>query len=153
MRPSSPLGRPIFLKEDAYIVHFSHNDVLVVAIHTGCCKVSKLLIDEGSSVNIMYRHTLDRMEETPELALKMIILRPGRFFMDSTRAKPVLREQSSFRSERIHTTSASSTSNLPTMPSSESMDPHYERSTVHPLSTSEVPPQHQGWPTKWVTRR
>jgi len=40
-------------------VHFSHNDALVVAIHISCCKVSMILVDGGSSVNILYGHALD----------------------------------------------------------------------------------------------
>ena len=54
-------------------MHFSYNDALVVAIHVSCCKVSKILVNGRSSVNILYGHTLDRMEDTPELARKMII--------------------------------------------------------------------------------
>ena len=65
---------PVFLsEEDAYTVHFSHNDTLVIAVYTGCCKVSTILINGRSSVNILYRHALYRIEDTPELACKMII--------------------------------------------------------------------------------
>jgi len=31
------------------------------------------LVDGGSGVNILYGHVLDRMEDTPELARKMIL--------------------------------------------------------------------------------
>ena len=62
-----------FLEEDAYAMHFPHNDALVVAIHIGCCKVLKILVDVWSSVNILYEHSLCRIEDTPELARKMII--------------------------------------------------------------------------------
>ena len=68
--PTSP-GRPVsFSEEDAYSysVHFSHNDALIVMVHVGCCKVSKILVDGGNSVNILYSHALDRMEDTPEQA-------------------------------------------------------------------------------------
>ena len=41
-------------------------------VHIGCCKVPKILVDGGSSVNIFYGHALDRMEDTPELAQKLI---------------------------------------------------------------------------------
>ena len=69
-----PLGRPVFFsEEDAYAVHFPHNDTLVMAIHIGCYKVSKILVGGESNVNILYGHTLDRMEDTLELARKMII--------------------------------------------------------------------------------
>ena len=65
---------PVFFsKEDTCAIHFPHNDTLVVAIHISCCKVSKILVDKESSVNILYGHALDRMENTPELAQKMII--------------------------------------------------------------------------------
>jgi len=36
--------------------------------------VSKILIDGESNVNILYSHTLNRMENIPELAQKLIIL-------------------------------------------------------------------------------
>ena len=63
------MGRPVlFSEEDTYTVHFPHNDALVIAIQIGCCRVSKILIHGESSVNILYGHALDRMEDTPELA-------------------------------------------------------------------------------------
>ena len=69
--PTSP-NRPVsFSEEDAYSV-FKHNDALVVTIHISYCKVSKILVDGRSSVNIMYDHALDRMEDTPDLVLKLI---------------------------------------------------------------------------------
>jgi len=69
-----PLGRPVFFsEEDAYTVHFLHNDDFVMTIHIGCCKVLKILIGGGSGVNILYGHDLDRIEDTPELARKIII--------------------------------------------------------------------------------
>ena len=67
--PPTSLDRPIsFSEEDTYLVHFPYNDDLVMTVHIGCCKVSKIFIDGGSNVNILYNHTLDRMEDTPELA-------------------------------------------------------------------------------------
>jgi len=74
-RPPSQLSSKLifFLEEDAYAMHFPHNDALVVTIHIGCSKMLKILVDGGSSVNIMYGHALYRMEDTPELARKMII--------------------------------------------------------------------------------
>ena len=50
-----------------------HNDALVVTVHTGCCKVSKILVYGRSSVNILYEHALDWMDDAPELARKLII--------------------------------------------------------------------------------
>ena len=71
--PTSP-GSPIFFSgEYAYSVHCSYNDALVMTVHIDCCKVSKVLVDGGSSVNILYAHALNRMENTPELARKLII--------------------------------------------------------------------------------
>ena len=73
-RPPISPDRPVsFSEEDSYPMHFSHNDALVVMIHIRCCKVSKILVDGGSSVNILYGHALDRMEGSPELAQKLII--------------------------------------------------------------------------------
>jgi len=69
----SPLGMPIFSEAYAYAVHFPHNDALVVNMHIGCCRASKILVDRGSSVNILYGHAFDRMKDTPELARKMIL--------------------------------------------------------------------------------
>ena len=52
--PSS-LGKPIYFSEtDAYAVHFLHNDALVMAMHIGCYRMSKILVDRESSVNILY---------------------------------------------------------------------------------------------------
>jgi len=73
-RPPTSPGKPVFFsKEDAYSVHFSHNDALVVIVHISCCKVLKILVNGGSSVNILYGYALDRMEDTPKLAQKLII--------------------------------------------------------------------------------
>jgi len=57
-------------------MHFSHTDALVVPIHIGYCKVSKILINGESSVNILYEHALNRMEDTLELAQKVINAQP-----------------------------------------------------------------------------
>ena len=54
-------------------MHFLHNDALVMTAHIGCCKVSKILVDKGSYVNILYDHALDQMRDTLELARKLII--------------------------------------------------------------------------------
>ena len=68
-RFSTSPGRPTFFsEEDAYSVHFPHNNVLIVMVHIGSCKVSKILVDGESSVNILYDYALDRMEDTLVLA-------------------------------------------------------------------------------------
>ena len=75
-RPPAPPGGPTFVsEEDSYPERFPHNDALVVTVDIRCCKVSKTLVDGGSSVNILYGHALDQMEDTPELARKLIIPR------------------------------------------------------------------------------
>jgi len=67
-RPPTPPGGPIFFsEEDSYLVRFPHNDALVVTVDIRYYKVSKTLIDGGSSVNILYGRALDQMEDTPEL--------------------------------------------------------------------------------------
>jgi len=78
--PTSPSGPVFFSKEDSYVVHFPHNDALVVTAHIGFCKMSKILVNGGSSVNILYDHALDRMEDTPELARKLILPRTQSLF-------------------------------------------------------------------------
>jgi len=42
-------------------------------MHISCCRMSKILVDGGRNVNILYEHALDRMEDTPELARKRIL--------------------------------------------------------------------------------
>ena len=63
--PTSPGRLVSFSEEDVHSVHFPHKDALVVTIHVGGCKVSKILVNRGNSVNILYGHALDRMENTP----------------------------------------------------------------------------------------
>lgn len=71
--PPLPPTMPItFTDEDAAGIHFPHNDALVVTIPIGNCRVSRVLIDQGSSVNIMYGQTLDQMEATPEAGRAMV---------------------------------------------------------------------------------
>jgi len=53
-------------------MHFLHNDALIVTMLIGNCRVSKILVDGESSVNILYGGTLNRMEDTPEIARAMI---------------------------------------------------------------------------------
>jgi len=50
---------PVFFSDkDTYFVHFLNNNALVVTINIGYCKVSKILVDRGSSVNILYGYAI-----------------------------------------------------------------------------------------------
>ena len=70
--PSTP-HRPItFSEADPHTILFLHNDALIFSMHIGNCRVSKILVDAGSNVNILYGGTLDRMEDTQEMARAMI---------------------------------------------------------------------------------
>ena len=60
------------MKADAYAMHFLHNDALIITMHIGKYQVSRILVDNGSSINILYGSVLDRMEDTPEIARTMI---------------------------------------------------------------------------------
>ena len=62
------LSRPItFLEDDAYVVHFPHNNALIVIMHIDRCRVSKILIDSNSSINILYESSLNKMEDTSKI--------------------------------------------------------------------------------------
>jgi len=69
LTPSRPI---MFSKADAYVVHFPHNDALIITMHIGNCRVSRILIDSGSSVNIMYGGALNRIEDIREMARAII---------------------------------------------------------------------------------
>jgi len=62
----------MFSKEDAYAVHFPHNDTLIVTMHLDNCRVSRILVDSESSVNILHGGALDIMEDTSKVARAMI---------------------------------------------------------------------------------
>ena len=71
--PPLALCKPVsFSDSDASIVHFPHNDALIITMLIGNCRVSKVLVDGGSSVNVLYGGALNRMEDTPEAAWAMI---------------------------------------------------------------------------------
>jgi len=55
-------------------MHFPHNDSLIVTMHIDSCRICRILVDSGSSVNILYESALDRMEYTLKLAWAMICL-------------------------------------------------------------------------------
>ena len=69
LTPSKPIS---FSYVDTLTVHFPHNDALIIGMLISNCRVSKILIDRGSTVNILYGGTLDRMEDTPKIARAMI---------------------------------------------------------------------------------
>lgn len=50
-----------FSKEDARWVHHLHNDGLVVAIRIGSINVHQVLVDNGSSINILYYETQKKL--------------------------------------------------------------------------------------------
>ncbi|KAL5577214.1 hypothetical protein UlMin_018913 [Ulmus minor] len=51
----------IFTKEEASGLWYPHKDVIVVALKIASQKVYKILIDNGSSADILFRSTLNRM--------------------------------------------------------------------------------------------
>ncbi|KAF8104085.1 hypothetical protein N665_0180s0005 [Sinapis alba] len=51
----------IFSAEDTFGVHSQHNDPLLVYLGIGRCDVTKVLIDTGSSIDLIFRDTLDKM--------------------------------------------------------------------------------------------
>ena len=63
----------MFSEANACAVHFSQNDALIVTMHIDNYRVSRILVDRGSSINILYGGVLDRMEDTLEAARAMII--------------------------------------------------------------------------------
>ena len=61
--PSKPKNDPsiTFSPDDAIGVHLPHNDPLLVEVGIAKCDVAKVLIDTGSSVDLIFRDTLDKM--------------------------------------------------------------------------------------------
>ena len=43
-----------FSDSDVSTMHFPYNDALIITILIGNCRVSKILVDGGSLVNILY---------------------------------------------------------------------------------------------------
>jgi len=56
------------LDSDAAAVPFSHDDALIITMLIGNCQMSKILVDGGSSVNILFGGAINTMEDTPEIA-------------------------------------------------------------------------------------
>ncbi|KAF8081443.1 hypothetical protein N665_0886s0003 [Sinapis alba] len=61
--PSTPEPSPqiVFSAEDAVGVHMPHNDSLLVEVGIGDCTVTKVLVDTGSSVDLIFKNTLVKM--------------------------------------------------------------------------------------------
>ena len=69
MGPPSTPRRPItFYDADTYAIHFPHNDALVITMLIGNCRMSKISVDCESNINILYKGTLDKMEDTLQIA-------------------------------------------------------------------------------------
>ncbi|KAF8090837.1 hypothetical protein N665_0464s0003, partial [Sinapis alba] len=54
-----------FSADDAVAVHMPHNDPLLVKLGIKNCKVTKVLVDTGSSVDLIFCDTLDKMGIDP----------------------------------------------------------------------------------------
>jgi len=107
--------------------------------------MSKILVDGGSSVNILYGHALDKMEDTPELARKMILPQTKSLLYGFDRSEareprtvmfPVRVNPYNVFTE-FYVLDVESSYNAILMRPWDSYD---EGSPVHPSSTSEVPP-------------
>jgi len=62
----------MFSEVDACGVYFPHNNTLIVTMHKDNYQVCKILVDNGSSINILYEGALDRMEDSPEAGRAMV---------------------------------------------------------------------------------
>ena len=51
---------------------FPTQHAMIITMNIDNYRVSKFLVDSGSSVNVLYWSALDRIEDTPKIALTMI---------------------------------------------------------------------------------
>ncbi|XP_023643137.1 uncharacterized protein LOC111831878 [Capsella rubella] len=63
-KPAPYIPPIMFTSEDALGVSFPHNDPLVIELQIGDSEVTRILIDTGSSVNVIFREVLDKMGVT-----------------------------------------------------------------------------------------
>ena len=101
--PLTPSKLIMFMETDACVVHFSHNDALIVTMHIDNCRVSRILVDNGSSIDILYRGALDRIEDTLEAAQAMINPQTQSKLYGLTRMRLDFPARSYFRSALIYT--------------------------------------------------
>lgn len=50
----------MFGKPDIDGIDFPHTDALVISVHIGAHWVNKILVDNGSSLNILFKSTFDK---------------------------------------------------------------------------------------------
>ena len=50
-----------FSEEDAQCLHHPHDDMLVISIQVGDCNIYRVLVDNGSSIDILYYLAFQQM--------------------------------------------------------------------------------------------
>ena len=53
-----PIAPITFTKQDLSLVHFPHDDPLIITLRIEDCVLCRMLVDEGSSVDILFLETL-----------------------------------------------------------------------------------------------
>ena len=67
VRPDDPIqdrghDKITFSPKDTIGIHMPHNDCLLVEISIGNCEVTKVLVDTGNSVDLIFKNTLEKMQ-------------------------------------------------------------------------------------------